>query len=447
MKKILFFSALALCVGMASCSDDDDLTPSAGIATSNGGTEVMQFDTLTLAADVKNVATEEANNYVWKVNGTEVGRGKTYKFVQAKVGSYELELTVTDGAAATPLTTKQKLTVTGRFGEGAFLLNEGNFGNETGTLTYIDGKKGVVIDSAYYRVNGTLLGNVCQNLFIANDKMYIISQNGAKNGGEGLLTIANAKTLEKISVLSPKELDGKMPTHVAVIGNNIYVRANNGIHLIDKNNAVSLIEGTEQAKNSPMAVIGNKLYAQTNGNQILVIEGKAVASTIEVAGAVSGIVKAQDGNLWVSTLNPNTIAKINASDNKLMDSHALKQNITAGWGAIAGFSAKGTNIYFCDASDYANSTKIFKHDFAANTTTEIGEVAKIITDSKMFYNSLAVDPETEEIYFASLKGWGPDYKVNNTTIFTLNGNSIAKKYNFEGVNSFPAGIYFVANFK
>ena len=72
----------------------------------------------------------------------------------------------------------------------------GNMGNETGTLTFVD-SKGIAVDSAYYRVNQTLLGNVCQDLFISDNKMYILSQNGAKNGGEGLLTIANATSLEK----------------------------------------------------------------------------------------------------------------------------------------------------------------------------------------------------------------------------------------------------------
>ena len=34
----------------------------------------------------------------------------------------------------------------GRFGKGAFILNEGNMGNETGTLTFVD-SKGIAVDS------------------------------------------------------------------------------------------------------------------------------------------------------------------------------------------------------------------------------------------------------------------------------------------------------------
>lgn len=49
-------------------------------------------------------------------------------------------------------------------------------------------------EAAYFEANGTHLGVVSQDLFIANNKMYIISQNG---GEDGMLVIANAETLKK----------------------------------------------------------------------------------------------------------------------------------------------------------------------------------------------------------------------------------------------------------
>lgn len=49
-------------------------------------------------------------------------------------------------------------------------------------------------EEAYFEANGTHLGVVSQDLFIANNKMYIISQNG---GEDGMLVIANAETLKR----------------------------------------------------------------------------------------------------------------------------------------------------------------------------------------------------------------------------------------------------------
>ena len=44
---------------------------------------------------------------------------------------------------------------------------------ENGSLIYID-KKGKVLDYAYRTMNGTELGNVTQDIYIFNKKMYII---------------------------------------------------------------------------------------------------------------------------------------------------------------------------------------------------------------------------------------------------------------------------------
>ena len=91
---------------------------------------------------------------------------------------------MSDGNGET-LQTNITAKVEGRFGKGTFILNEGNMSNETGTLTFVD-SKGTAMDSAYYRVNQTLLGNVCQDLFISDSKIYVLSQNGAKNGWRGI---------------------------------------------------------------------------------------------------------------------------------------------------------------------------------------------------------------------------------------------------------------------
>src|SRR5690554_1253293 len=59
---------------------------------------------------------------------------------------------------------------------GVFVLNEGNMTTENGSLIYID-PNGQVFDKVYNNENGTSLGNVTQDMFIDDDKMYINSQN------------------------------------------------------------------------------------------------------------------------------------------------------------------------------------------------------------------------------------------------------------------------------
>ena len=226
MKKYVVFVIIALSIGFVSCSDDDEIpNPKLEITSETGEDAVAQLDTLYLSATTD---LAKVNGYKWTVDGTEVSKEATYKFTNPKTGTFVIGLSVS-GDNGEALTMEKKVEVKSRFSYGAFVLNEGNMGNETGTLTYID-SEGVLIDSVYYRVNGTLLGNVCQDLFIADNKIYIISQNGARNGGEGLLTIARADNLEKEKVYNDASETLSWPTSVAVVGQDIYLRDNKGIY-------------------------------------------------------------------------------------------------------------------------------------------------------------------------------------------------------------------------
>ena len=104
------------------------------------------------------------------------------------------------------------VTVYGKYRDGVFVLNEGNMTSENGFLTFIS-PKGEVTDSVYYKVNGSSLGNVTQSLFIADKKMYIISQNGNRMNGDGLLVVADAETLKKVAAYNDELADLSWPTH------------------------------------------------------------------------------------------------------------------------------------------------------------------------------------------------------------------------------------------
>ena len=330
--------------------------------------------------------------------------------------------------------------VYGGFGEGTFVLNEGNMSDETGTLVFIN-PKGELRDSVYYRVNGTLLGNVCQDLFIADGKIYILSQNGAKNGGEGKLVIADAKTLEKEKVYN-NELSGlSNPTHLAVIGDDIYIRDSYGLHIFNSStNELANLDNTRGIAKNRMVLIGDKVFAM-NGKNINVLKNKAIVETIAVSGSLSGLAKAYDGNLWVSCTSPNQIMKINPSDYSIIGTHDLSIGLSNNWGAAPAFSAKGDTLYFCNGS-----SKIYRHIFNEDKTETVVDIKESVPDAGTYYNSLGVNPVNGEVIMATLKGWGQDYKINDIAIFDFS-KTPALQHDYKKKNSFPAGVYFTYNFE
>lgn len=435
MNKKLLLAGLAGILSLATaCKKDDPSpkptpTPQPGFTIEAKTTDLLQFDTVRLSAQ----GAKADAKLSWVINGKEVGEGKVYAFTQPRVGRYQVSLVdKTSGEKVT-----KDFSVTGRFTSGAFLLNEGNFGNETGTLTYIDASKQFVLDSAYIRVNGTKLGNVCQDMAFANGKVYIISQNGPMNGGEGLLTIADAKTLEKHKVINDATLAKDWPTHIAVVHSRIYLRGNSGIYRGTEEGSFKLIPGTEKANKLRMVTIGELVIATTSTNKLLVIQDEEVKQTFTLPeGSPSGLALAPDGQLWLSYSKPNTLAKVSvsASGVKILDKHTTTQSLDKKYTATSAIFARANQIFFTE-----QSSVIYRHDFSTGETKEIVDVQKVDKQAKMYYNSLGIDPKTGHIYYASFGDYST-YKQNVTLVLDHDGKVLLKR---EHVNAFPAGFYFI----
>ena len=445
MTKKILWASLALVVGFASCKKDDPvevekaLSRELSLSFSNNATAIQQIEPIVITATGAQ-ATTNPSGLIWRVNGKEVARGATYTFRPGLPGKYSLNVSSSDGNVSIT----RNYTVEPRFTKGAFLLNEGNRTNETGTITYVDVDKKVILDSAYIHVNGTKLGNVCQDLTFANDKVYIISQNGQRNGGEGLLTIAKAGTLEKIKVFNDATLAKEWPTHIAVIGDRIYLRANDGVYLGGEQGGFKLIAGTEKAQMLRMAVIGQRVFATTSDKKLLMIQGDKVVKELLLAEKATGLALADDGNLWVAISNQgsnNQILKVSAdpADFKILDTQAVSLSLS-NYTSASVIQPHGNVLYFAVAP-WSAPISIHKHDFAKKTTSVFANIleAKYAPEQKVYYNSLGVDPKTGYIYYAGLSDY-KTYRQNSTFVLDPQGNVLVKKDN---TNSFPAGWYFI----
>ena len=321
-----------------------------------------------------------------------------------------------------------------------FVLNEGNMTTENGSLIYITAD-GHVINYAYWRMNGSELGNVAQDLFISGNKMYIISQNG---GNDGILIEAEARTLKNTKKFSKEELSRLFwPSHIAVIGNTVYIRDNAGIWTLDldtrKFTSVANAKGTLKNR---MAVVSSKVFVPGN-RSILVLENGELVKKIDMDGTVTGVIKSdEEGYLWVScSTSPAQIIKLSASD-YTMDKHTLTEGgVTYGWSATPGISAKGDEVYFCN-----NTSTIYRHNFTSNTTEALGDVKSNIANWGIIYNMPAIHPVTGEYYFNTILGYGWSFLTNDISVYDLSAGAPAMVADYRNYTRFPAGFFFPASF-
>lgn len=85
--------------------------------------------------------------------------------------------------------------ISGDFENGVFILNEGNMGNANASVSFL-GENNVLENDIYQTVNGQLLGDTAQSIYIEDDKAYIILN------GSGTIEVVDADTFQKLGTVS-----------------------------------------------------------------------------------------------------------------------------------------------------------------------------------------------------------------------------------------------------
>lgn len=444
MKKSVLGIGAFIVLAAASCSKKDIIepgNPEVEIVNVFAQNSVMQEDTL-----VFKVKATSGSSFTWSVNGKEAGiTDSIFKFASKNTGEHIIAVTAfRNGQMSSSETT---VRVYGKYRYGTFVLNEGNMTSGNGSLIFIS-PEGVITDSAYFKVNGTSLGNVTQDLYIRNNKMYIIAQNGNSNavGNDGMLVVANAETLQKETSYNAELTALSWPTHIAVLNEeNVIIRDNKGLYRFNTiSKALTFIKGSGNAVKLTMAVSNNKVFAAA-GKKVYVVEANKDTLTyaLEMEATVSGVVKASDGNIWISTTGtPHKISKINHSDYSIIRSNTISTgSLSAGWGATPGITAKGDTLYFSGAG-----TNIYRHIFSTGSTEFMLDAKTKVQDANIVYNNITVHPLTGEVYMNTIKGYGTNYLINNLSIFNFD-NEAKLIANYQNHTSFPAGIFFTYNFE
>ncbi len=433
MNKKLQIAFLAIALGLTACVQDEvmpKLPEDLHIDASSGATNLHQLEKADFTAVGSTV--KDGKDVTWYVNGKQVATGLNYAFSSNLPGEFEIMI------KANGQEFKKKYGVRPRFDKGVFLLNEGSMNTETGSLTYLNAKHKVIVDNAFFRVNGKRLGNVCQDMAFANDKIYIISQNGKAHGGEGMLVIAEAKSLKFLSEYTDEKLVALNPSHIAVVGDKIYLRTDKGIYVGGEQGGFKLIPETLQASKLNMKTVGDLVFALTQDNKVLMIQGDRVVASLALAqGKVSGLALSNNGSLFMSYTNPNRIAKLSQDPKEfkiLEEQNEETANLAQKETSSSRIFAYGNMLYI------PNDRVIYVHDFSSKQTSKWSDVnsEEYSTALNQYYNSLGLD-DKGNVYYAALEGWGAQYKNNLTLIMdATKKTTILEKM---GVNAFPAGFY------
>lgn len=457
MKKFHLFLVWAF-LGMLTfnaCSDDDNdfPTPVAVTIESNTGRfSLIPGESLTLTAQV---ADAESTTFKWYVNNQPVSTEASYTFEATELGNYEI--TVNVATAGNQGLASTDIEVHGKYKYGTFVLNEGKTG---GFLNFIS-PDGVLTDNVFRLENdGKTLSSYAQDLYIKNNKLYIIAQGFTRYPDEVVtpkqLIIANAETLQMEAAYEGDDLGSTLgiPTHIAVPQDDyVYLRSNTGLHLFrPSTRTLTSVEGVDRAATQPMAIANNHVFAIANG-QIVSIQEKSTQTnhTITLDNDALSVIPSNDGNLWAIDKKA-TLYKVDATSFSVTDKHEMSSEVQACftnfWNNGTYLTAKGDTLILS-----GESTQVYRHIFSANRTEKLFDAVDYAEGHDATYQSAAIHPLTGDIYLTTAKsvGWSmTDFRINLFHISpenTISHTEYKKAEDGPELFSSPAGIFFTDNFK
>jgi hypothetical protein len=325
------------------------------------------------------------------------------------------------------------------YSEGVFTINEGVFGQTSGTITYYNRTDARIEQKIFKQANNRDLGDVVQSMSFYGDNAYIVVNNSNK------IEVADATTFEEKAQITglrlPRYFIGS-----AFGSNKGYVSEwgvdglTGSIAFVDLENHTVLSRISVGVGPEQLLLRDGKLYVTHTGgyasnNIVTVIDTilNQVVTTIPVLDKPSACVEAIDGSLWVGCAGEVTyltypaIDTANSTESGLVKidpvTNTVVQTITFGKGNPIGSLVLNTNnkneLY------YRRSGTVWKY------TIDSGVEVALFSGS--FYG-LGFDAVTNSIYAATSTG----INAAEAQQYDTNGNLV----NSYGVGVFANGFVF-----
>lgn len=375
----------------------------------------------------------------WHINGQDSGmRAEAVAGIDGADAPNITDIVVLDGTMVftfsnnTQITVPMEQTAELHFSNGIFIINEGWFGHESGSINFLRNGSNTLETKLFSTVNPQdSLGITTQFASIYDQRMYIVSK-------QGDLVVANAKTMKETARISNfNSLAGDGRAFCGVSENLGLVSTSNGIYKINLN-PLSLGDKIEdisgevgellQYRQYVFAVANNKIYVINTDTWIL-------EKTFD--SGKGGLVLSKDGMVWSG--DGNNLLKINPltleMETIVMPTGVSVAHSPWAWTASSLSASKQENALF-----FHNGLKIYK--YVIGDINSLNSPLVTVPSGRMVYGSgINVDPNNNQVVVTTIDGWGTS-SANNNLYFYDGTTGALKKNVFYEHYWFPAMIVF-----
>lgn len=317
----------------------------------------------------------------------------------------------------------------GKYESGVIIINEGNFSDADGTLSFYDKDSSKVSNGIFEAENGRKLFALIQHVRFFDDQAFIVTNSDDK------IEVVDAESFESIKTIKD---DIENPNDIVVVDDLAYVSnwgtltpeftyLDSRITIIDVSTSEVIKDIETKEFPSGVLAVEQQVYVAINSSdEVLVIdtESNDVEDTIHVSLGPRSFQIDQNGKVWVMCTgtfdNPGgNLVRIHPSTRAIEATIPLENQSPNGKMAMNG---AGDQLYYLSSTGYDPSTDaVFVMDIAAATAP----ADPLIEGTNMY--GIGVDPETNTIY------------IGDSNAFQGNGTVV--RYNPDGsqMDSFSVG--------
>jgi hypothetical protein len=198
----------------------------------------------------------------------------------------------------------------GKYDNGYFIINEGNFNHETGSVHFFSYAKDSLSEYVYDTENpGKTLGTNQQALEYAaifNSKLYLVVNYG------GPLVVTDAYSLKESGRINSLPDAAQSHAFVGVDANRGLISTDKGIYPLNLSTVTvgNKISGID-ASTGDMVKAGNYIFVLTSDKGIIALNSNDYSIAKTIGAATTGFAVGNDGDVWAAT--PNSLLKIHVS--------------------------------------------------------------------------------------------------------------------------------------
>ena len=288
-------------------------------------------------------------------------------------------------------------TPKGKFSEGVFIINEGNFSESNGSIGFYDEAAESVTQDIFNTANGVSPGGILQSMYVYENTAFLIDQLGS------VIHVVDANSFESIATI-----DNGLSTPR-------YMTINNGKGYISN---WGMFDENFNLNDSYVAVVDLSTYE--------------IISTVPVGSGAEALINS-GADVLVANSFSNTLDRIDTSTDTVVKSIEVAQGPT-------GFVIDKNNKLWVLASSFASGSSLLQLDLTNGNTIKTFEIAASA-------KSLVANTAGDELYYLSAP-FGGEAQIKKVSIdATADTNSILiKGQNLYGLGIEPTtNIIYVAN--